>query len=74
MNKGFTLCETRLNGVAAGLSKALSTLGRVLLMEIGGSMGPLYGKFFMAMGKASENAEAIDADTFLAMLKQALEA
>jgi len=73
MNKGFTLCETRLNGEAVGLSKALGTLGRVLLMEIGGSMGPLYGKFFMAMGKASEETEVIDADVFLSMIKGALE-
>lgn len=72
MNKGFTLCETRLNGEQVGLSKALGTLGRVLLMEIGGSMGPLYGKFFMAMGKASENTEVIDSGVFLAMLKGAL--
>jgi len=73
MNKGFTLCETRLNGEPVGLSKALGTLGRVLLMEIGGSMGPLYGKFFMAMGKASEETEVIDADVFLSMIKGALE-
>jgi len=72
MNKGFTLCETRLKGEPVGLSKALDILGRVLLMEIGGSMGPLYGKFFMAMGKASDQIEAIDADVFLTMLKGAL--
>ena len=42
MNKGVTLTQERLAGQELDLTTALKTLGRVLLMEIGGAMGPLY--------------------------------
>lgn len=72
MNKGFTLCKERLEGKEADLSTALKTLGRVLLMEIGGSMGPLYGTFFIEMSKAAADKEQIDKEVFGDMLKAAL--
>lgn len=73
MNKGFTMTEERL-GAEAGipLAKALKTLGRVLLMEIGGSMGPLYGTFFIEMAKQCDGKDEIDAQTFASMLKAAI--
>jgi dihydroxyacetone kinase len=37
-------------------------------MDIGGSMGPLYGGFFKAMAKAGAGAVEIDASLFLKML------
>lgn len=72
MNKGFMLCRERLTNNNADLSKALKILGRVLLMEIGGSMGPLYGTFFMEMAKVCEGREQIDKQLFGEMLKAAL--
>lgn len=72
MNKGFTICAERLGGTQADLSGALKTLGRVLLMEIGGSMGPLYGTFFIEMSKACAGKEEIDKQLFCEMLKAAL--
>lgn len=72
MNKGFTLCQQRLAGKDVDFSTAVNTLGRVLLMEIGGSMGPLYGTFFREMANASQEKETIDAQVFLEMLKAAL--
>jgi dihydroxyacetone kinase-like protein len=42
------------------------------MMKIGGSMGPLYGKFFMAIGKSLEDKETIGKNEFAAALKAAL--
>jgi dihydroxyacetone kinase-like protein len=71
MNKGFTLCKERIDGKVIGLSEALKTLGRVLLTEIGGSMGPIYGTFFIEMSKVIKDKEEIDQVAFKDMLKAA---
>ncbi|HEY5585220.1 MAG TPA: dihydroxyacetone kinase subunit DhaL [Ruminiclostridium sp.] len=71
MNKGFTICQERLTGGDQDLSSALKTLGRVLLMEIGGSMGPLYGTFFIEMSKVCACKENIDIIIFANMLGKA---
>jgi phosphoenolpyruvate---glycerone phosphotransferase subunit DhaL len=57
-----------------GMSDALKVLGRTLLLEIGGSMGPLYGQYYKAMAKASKDAQEIDAAVFASMLEAAYEA
>ena len=73
MNKGFSMTEERLGSdTNIPLAKALKTLGRVLLMEIGGSMGPLYGTFFIEMSKQCEGKEDINAEIFANMLKAAI--
>jgi dihydroxyacetone kinase-like protein len=72
MNKGFTLCAERLAGKSFDLAEGLSTLGSVLLNEIGGAMGPLYGTFFREMAKASKGREQIDSVAFGAMLEGAI--
>lgn len=72
MNKGFTLCKERLGDGVTDLSTALKTLGRVLLMEIGGSMGPLYGTFFIEMSKVCKDKEQIDKLVFGDMLRAAV--
>ena len=73
MNKGFTMCAERLEGGDAGFTQALETLGEVLLGEIGGSMGPIYGTLFLGMAEAADGAEQIDASVFGAMLGQGVE-
>ncbi|NLU32357.1 MAG: dihydroxyacetone kinase subunit L, partial [Clostridiaceae bacterium] len=72
MNKGFTICGERLKDIDANLSESLKTLGRVLLTEIGGSMGPLYGTFFNRMARKCKDAEEIDKAVFRDMLNEAL--
>lgn len=51
MAKGFTGCGTRLDALgaerAAQLPAALEQLSQALMDDIGGSMGPLYGNFFL---------------------------
>lgn len=68
MDKGFTMARERLSGEPS-LSEALQTLGKTLLMEIGGSMGPLYGTFFREMAKSIRELEQIDTEAFANMLE-----
>lgn len=72
MNKGFTMCQERIAGVDMSFSEALKTLGRVLMMEIGGSMGPLYGTVFTEMARVIKKSEVVDREAFGAMLAAAL--
>ncbi len=72
MNKGFTLCGERLRDTDS-LSTAMYTLGEILFSEIGGSMGPLYGTFFMDMASSIEDCDAIGAEEFAGMLDAAVE-
>lgn len=73
MNKGFTMCEKKLEGKTYNLSEGLSILGETLLEDIGGSMGPLYGMLFDEMSMACEDTEDIDADVFAEMVTGAVE-
>ncbi len=73
MNKGFTLCREALDKEPGGFSYGLQTLGKILMLKIGGSMGPLYGKFFIALGKSLDGKDTLTADDFGAALKAALE-
>ena len=73
MDKGFQMTKKRLEE-GMNMSDALMKLGRTLLLEIGGSMGPLYGQFYKAMAKASKGVEEIDGGTLADMLEGAYEA
>ena len=74
MNKGFTLCREALDQQSGDLTYGLKTLGKILMMKIGGSMGPLYGKFFLSIGKALEGVDEIGRDAFGNALRAALDA
>ena len=73
MNKGFTLCREALDKQPGDLAYSLKTLGKILMMKIGGSMGPLYGKFFVSIGKTFEGKEEIGKEDFSEALCSALE-
>ena len=73
MNKGFSIFETRLKDKETTFSEGLEELGMILLNEIGGSMGPIYGTIFMDMAEASEDLEDISLGTLGKMLKAGLE-
>jgi len=64
MNKGFSLTRDALDTDPGDFSHGLLTLARVLMMRIGGSMGPLYGKVFKTMGKTFADQAEIDAALF----------
>jgi phosphoenolpyruvate---glycerone phosphotransferase subunit DhaL len=65
MNKGFSMWKEALEKEPGDLSHSLLMLARILMMKIGGSMGPLYGKFFMAFAKALQGKEEIGKEDFL---------
>lgn len=70
MRKGFDrFAELAREKEVQSASEAFQLLGTTLMTEIGGSMGPLYGSFFRAMGKTAAKNAIIDAQVFLAMLK-----
>jgi phosphoenolpyruvate---glycerone phosphotransferase subunit DhaL len=73
MSKGFGMAAERLAGSSSGLSEGLAEIGTVLLTEIGGAMGPLYGTFFRSMARESRGLLEIDAPLFEAMLKKAMD-
>ncbi len=72
MSKGFALAEQKLNEDTS-LSDGFRIIGEVLLMEIGGAMGPIYGTFFETFYEQSRNKDRITASTFNEMLKAAIE-
>ncbi|PDQ21392.1 dihydroxyacetone kinase subunit L [Mesorhizobium sanjuanii] len=73
MAKGFGMAADRIRGNDMSLATALDTLGTVLMTEIGGSMGPLYGVMFTQFAETIEKSPAIDVRTFSAMLSNGLD-
>jgi dihydroxyacetone kinase-like protein len=71
MNKGFSDCGRELAGNPGDLTHSFRVLARILMGNIGGSMGPLYGMFFKAMAGASAGNEMIDGMKFGEMLQTA---
>lgn len=73
MAKGFGMAAERLKGKDVALAESLDTLGTVLMTEIGGSMGPLYGVMFTEFAEKIEGVEKIDAAAYSTMLHAGLE-
>lgn len=72
MAKGFGMAAERLKGQDVSLANAFDTLGTVLMTEIGGSMGPLYGVMFTEFAETIEGKDVIDAALFSKMLRAGL--
>ena len=73
MNKGFVTYGERLGEDETTFTDGLNDLGMVLLNEIGGSMGPIYGTIFMDMADSAEEEENITLEVFAKMLEAGLE-
>jgi phosphoenolpyruvate---glycerone phosphotransferase subunit DhaL len=53
MKRGFEAVLGKLDTIGAlPLDEALKTIGKTLVMTVGGASGPLYGSFFIAVGDA----------------------
>ena len=53
MKRGFEAVLGKLDTIAAlPPGEALKTIGKTLVMTVGGASGPLYGSFFLAAGDA----------------------
>lgn len=72
MAKGFARAAERLNPEGT-LSEAMEVLSDVLMSEIGGSMGPLYGMMFSDMAEQLGDTATLDAAAFGAMIRAGLE-
>lgn len=72
MAKGFGRASDQLSGDET-LDVALQVLSDVLMNEIGGSMGPLYGLMFADMADEISTAETIDLAGFAQMLRAGMD-
>jgi phosphoenolpyruvate---glycerone phosphotransferase subunit DhaL len=72
MAKGFGKAAEQINDQTS-FHDGLLGLSNILMNEIGGSMGPLYGMMFMDMAATIKPAALIDATKFEVMLKAGLE-
>jgi len=73
MNKGFSLFEERFQDAEFSFTEGLDDLGMILLNEIGGSMGPIYGTILMDMAEKGEDLEEIGVADLADMLAAGLE-
>src|SRR5210317_1972169 len=72
MNKGVSLAKERLGDQSYDFTTGLKVVSDVMIDEIGGSMGPLYGMFFRQMFRVVRNQEFVDGEMFKDMLSRAL--
>ncbi len=72
MAKGFGKAAEHITDQTS-FHDGLSGLSNILMNEIGGSMGPLYGMMFMEMAASIKQVASIDAAHFELMLKAGLE-
>lgn len=72
MNKGFTLCKEAISDKQIDLSMGFKTLSEILIKNIGGVSGPLYGMFFYGMSNACKNKKQINSIVFKEMLEGAV--
>lgn len=68
MNKGFMMAKDRIEE-GMDFAEALKILGRTLVMDIGGSMGPIYGTMFSKLNKTLKKEEKITKEVFLEALE-----
>ena len=68
MNKGFTLFANRYADAEYSFSEGLQSLAMILMEEIGGSMGPIYGTIFSEMSDYADEAEDITMEVLAGML------
>lgn len=76
MSKGFSQCADAMSALSSppDLAKAFDILALSLLEGIGGSMGPLYGNFFLAFSDTLNGKGELDAPLFGQALDAAIEA
>lgn len=73
MSKGFAMAAERLSSEQYDLSQGLLTLSQVLMEDIGGSMGPLYGLMFESMAGVCAGKTQCDVHCFSQMLGEAVD-
>jgi dihydroxyacetone kinase-like protein len=70
MNRGFKAALQRLDGLdAADFGSVFKAVGMALISKVGGASGPLYGSFYLAVGKGLGDAEAAEDGALAAALR-----
>ena len=69
MNKGFTMCHGELEKNMGDMAYSAKVLSKILIMKIGGSMGPLYGRMFRGFADELEGKEVIEINDMANALK-----
>lgn len=59
MNKGYQMCKEELATNPGDLAHSAKALAKILMMKIGGSMGPLYGKLYRGFAKELNGKDEI---------------
>jgi dihydroxyacetone kinase-like protein len=61
MKRGFEAVLGKLDAIGAQpIDEAFKTIGKTLVMTVGGASGPLYGSFFLAAGEALSRKQLPD--------------
>lgn len=74
MDKGFLLAGDRIEGKDLSFSDSLNLLGNTLMMDIGGSMGPIYGTFFDEFYESLKDKEKIQSKDLSCALRNSSDA
>jgi dihydroxyacetone kinase-like protein len=70
MNRGFKAALQRLDGLQdEDLGGVFKAVGMALISKVGGASGPLYGSFYLALGKELGNAAEADDERLAAALR-----
>lgn len=73
MTRGFSAVVKKLEATPSGDIGALfKTVGMTLISTVGGASGPLYGGFFLELGKQTAGKQEVDAATLAATLEAGL--
>jgi dihydroxyacetone kinase-like protein len=73
MTRGFSAVVKKLESApSADIGALFKTVGMTLLSTVGGAAGPLYGGFFLELGKQSLGKQELDATSLHAMLESGL--
>jgi phosphoenolpyruvate---glycerone phosphotransferase subunit DhaL len=74
MNRGFKAALQRLDGLeAADFGSVFKAVGMALISKVGGASGPLYGSFYLAVGKDLGDAETAEDGALAAALRAGYE-
>jgi phosphoenolpyruvate---glycerone phosphotransferase subunit DhaL len=74
MNRGFKAALQRLDGLeATDFGGVFKAVGMALISKVGGASGPLYGSFYLAVGKALGDAETVEDGALAAGLRAGYE-
>jgi dihydroxyacetone kinase-like protein len=73
MTRGFSAVVKKLDGTpSADIGALFKTVGMTLLSTVGGAAGPLYGGFFLELGKQSAGKQELDAAALVSILEAGL--